>query len=58
MRVSYQHLPESSPRFRRDGRRPAVQDCWIAATAAAHAVPIYTQGTDFDDIPGIQVVRI
>jgi hypothetical protein len=29
-----------------------------STTAAAHAVPIYTQGTDFDDIPGIQVVRI
>lgn len=55
MRVSHQPLRELSPR-RRDGRRPPVQESWIAATAAAHDVPVNTQDTDFDDIRGIQVV--
>jgi predicted nucleic acid-binding protein len=32
---------------RRAGRRPKVQDAWIAATARAHAVPVYSQDDDF-----------
>jgi predicted nucleic acid-binding protein len=43
---------------RRAGQRPTVQDTWIAATALAHGVPVYTQDADFDGIPGIQVVRV
>jgi predicted nucleic acid-binding protein len=43
---------------RRTGHRPKVQDCWIAATAHAHRVAIYTQDADFDDIPGVEVVRV
>ena len=43
---------------RRAGQRPTVQDSWIAATAAAHGVPVYTQDADFDGIPGIQVVHV
>lgn len=43
---------------RRAGRRPKVQDAWIAATAHAHGVAVYTQDSDFDDIPGIDVVRV
>jgi predicted nucleic acid-binding protein len=43
---------------RRAGQRPTVQDSWIAATAAAHSVPVYTQDADFDGVPGIQVVRV
>ena len=43
---------------RREGRRPTVQDSWIAATAAAHDVPVYAQDADFDDMPAIQVVRV
>ena len=45
-------------RARRAGRRPKVQDAWIAATAHAHGVAVYTQDSDFDDIPGIDVVRV
>lgn len=37
---------------RREGRRPRVQDAWIAATAKAHGVAVYTQDTDFE---GLQV---
>lgn len=43
---------------RRAGRRPKVQDAWIAATARAHSVAVYTQDGDFDDIPGVEVVRV
>ena len=42
---------------RRAGRRPKVQDTWIAATARAHAVAVYTQDSDFDELP-IDVVRV
>jgi hypothetical protein len=42
---------------RREGRRPKVQDTWIAATARAHAVAVYTQDGDFDDL-AIDVVRV
>ncbi len=43
---------------RRTGRRPGVQDTWIAATARAHEVPVYSQDADFDDLPGVDVVRV
>lgn len=43
---------------RRRGRRPQVLDLLIAATAAAHAVPVYTQDADFQDIPGVQVTLV
>lgn len=43
---------------RRRGRRPPVQDMWIAATAKAHAVAVYTQDADFDATDGVEVVRV
>jgi predicted nucleic acid-binding protein len=43
---------------RRTGRRLRVQDAWIAATAKAHAAVVYTQDADFDDLPGVEVVRV
>jgi predicted nucleic acid-binding protein len=43
---------------RRAGRRPRVQDVWIAATARAHGVAVYSQDADFDDLPGVDVVRV
>jgi predicted nucleic acid-binding protein len=42
---------------RNDGSRPKVQDTWIAATARAHGVAVYSQGTDFDDL-AVEVVRV
>jgi predicted nucleic acid-binding protein len=42
---------------RRAGRRPKVQDAWIAATAHAHGVPVYSQDNDFEDL-GVQVVIV
>lgn len=43
---------------RRLGRRPKIMDTWIAATAAVHDLPIYTQDDDFLAIPGVQVFRV
>jgi len=42
---------------RRAGRRPKVQDAWIAATARAHAVAVYSQDSDFDEL-SVDVVRV
>ena len=42
---------------RRAGGRPKVQDAWIAATARAVGVPVYTQDRDFDDL-SVDVVRV
>jgi len=43
---------------RRTGRRLRVQDAWIAATAKAHGAAVYTQDADFDQLPGVDVVRV
>ena len=43
---------------RRRGRRPRVQDAWIAATAVAHDLTVYTQDDDFAAIPRVRVVRV
>ena len=43
------------------GRRVNVNDLWIAATAAAHRLPIVTQDADFDvlaEIGGIEIIRV
>jgi predicted nucleic acid-binding protein len=42
---------------RRSGLRPKVQDAWIAATARAHEVAVYTQDSDFDDL-AVDVVQV
>ena len=43
---------------RRAGHRPKVQDTWIAATAHAHGASICTQDSDFDELQGIDVIRV
>ncbi len=43
------------------GRRLKVNDLWIAATAAAHGLPVVTQDDDFaalSDAPGVQIIRV
>jgi predicted nucleic acid-binding protein len=42
---------------RRNGKRPRIQDTWIAATARAHGVPVFTQDADFDGL-AVDVVRV
>ena len=42
-------------------RRVNVNDLWIAATAAAHRLPIVTQDSDFDvlaEVGGIEIIRV
>lgn len=39
------------------GRRMAVNDSWIAATAIALGVPLVTQDDDHVDVPGLRVIR-
>ena len=43
---------------RRQGRRPKIMDTWIAATAAAHDLILYTQDEDFLSFSQIQVIRV
>ena len=45
-------------RLRAAGRRAPINDSWIAATAIAHRVPVVTQDSDYDDMPGVEVIRI
>lgn len=42
---------------RRLGRRPKIMDTFIAATAVAHGLRVYTQDADFDAIPEVDVSR-
>lgn len=43
---------------RHRGKRPKIMDTWIAATAVAHDLPVYTQDEDFREIPGVDVRRV
>lgn len=45
------HLAESN-------RRVNVNDLWIAATAAAHDLPVVTQDADFDSLDGVAGLAI
>jgi len=43
------------------GRRIDINALWIAATAAAHGLPVVTQDADFDvlaEMGGIEVIRV
>jgi predicted nucleic acid-binding protein len=43
---------------RRHGKRPKIMDTWIAATAVAQDIPVYTQDEDFGEIPNVRVHRV
>ena len=45
-------------RLRDAGRSMPVNDSWIAATALAAGVPVVTQDADYDDVPGLEVIRV
>jgi len=40
------------------GKRMPLNDSWIAATAVAHRIPVVSQDADYDDVPGLEVIRI
>jgi predicted nucleic acid-binding protein len=44
--------------LRDTGKRMPINDSWIAATALAHEMPVVTQDSDYDDIPGLEVIRV
>lgn len=45
-------------RLRDAGRRLAVNDSWIAATAIAHDLSLVTQDRDYTDVPGLTVISL
>ncbi len=45
-------------RLRAAGRRAPANDSWIAATAIVHGVPVVTQDSDYDAMPGVRVIKI
>ena len=45
-------------RLRAVRRKAPINDSWIAATAIAHRVPVVTQDSDYDGMPGVEVIRI
>jgi predicted nucleic acid-binding protein len=40
------------------GKRMPINDSWIAATAIANRLPVASQDSDYDDIPGLRVIRV
>jgi predicted nucleic acid-binding protein len=42
----------------KDGRKPRIQDTWIAATAVVHGAEVWTQDADFTEFQGVEVVRV
>ncbi|MHB1516949.1 MAG: PIN domain-containing protein [Acidimicrobiales bacterium] len=40
------------------GMRMPINDSWIAATAIANDLAVASQDGDYDDIPGLRVIRI
>ncbi|MEV4072605.1 type II toxin-antitoxin system VapC family toxin [Nonomuraea fuscirosea] len=45
-------------RLRAAGRKAPINDSWIAATAIARNVPVVTQDADYDDMPGVDVIKL
>jgi predicted nucleic acid-binding protein len=45
-------------RLRAAGRRMPINGSWIAATAIANDIPLVTQDADYDDVPGVEVIKI
>ncbi|MFL5796577.1 MAG: PIN domain-containing protein [Actinomycetota bacterium] len=44
--------------LREAGKRMPLNDSWIAATAIAARIPVVSQDGDYDDVPGVEVIRI
>jgi len=44
--------------LRDENKRMPLNDSWIAATAIAHRIPVVSQDADYDDVPGLEVIRI
>ena len=44
--------------LRDSGKKMPVNDSWIAATAIAYGIPVASQDGDYDDVPGLGVIRV
>lgn len=44
--------------LRSAGHKLKGNDSWIAATAIAHGLPLVTQDDDYDETPGLEVIRL
>jgi len=44
--------------LRDKGQRMPLNDSWIAATAIAHDLSVASQDSDYDEVPGLQVIRV
>lgn len=40
------------------GRRMPINDSWIDATALAKGMAVASQDGDYDDVPGLEVIRV
>ncbi|GAC1476485.1 MAG: type II toxin-antitoxin system VapC family toxin [Candidatus Dormibacteraceae bacterium] len=40
------------------GQRMPLNDSWIAATAIANHMPVVAQDSDYDAVPGLDVIRV
>ncbi|MGH7843246.1 MAG: PIN domain-containing protein [Candidatus Binataceae bacterium] len=49
---------ELAAEARRHGIQPKIMDTWIAATALARDLPIYTQDKDFGLIPRVRIHQV
>jgi predicted nucleic acid-binding protein len=45
-------------KLRATERELAFNDSWIAATAIAHGIPLVSRDSSYDDVPGLQVIRV
>jgi predicted nucleic acid-binding protein len=52
------HFAEIVASARRSGRRPKIMDAWIAATAVAHDLPVFTQDDGFASIPHVHSIKV
>ena len=44
--------------LRDEGKRMPLNDSWIAATAIANRIPVVSQDGDYDEVPGLEVIRV
>ena len=44
--------------LRANSRKAPVNDTWIAATAIAHDIPLFTQDADYAHMPDLKVVSV
>lgn len=44
--------------LRKEGRPAPINDTWIAAIPLAHGLAAISQDSDYDDMPGLEVVRV